>query len=341
MLWRLLMSSTLLIATARGDAALDRALDAIAPGTAKWATLGIIDAQGHATWMDYRDTGTQLNFWPASSIKLYAVIAALELLTEQGLDVDTTCTFHHRDGQGIWHIDAARTVREMMSEVFKRSSNEDYTLLLRLVGIDRINTQLFTPGRGFPSTALMRGYVKGRPHEYVRSEPQRIRLTSSDGKTQRVIEHTWSGRSYSKDRGCTIIDAEAGNVTSPRELAECLRRVFFHEQLAETERYHLSADQLAALRVGSDGFTGLHMQVASTGPYAWTGAVQQLFPDAKFHHKPGMISNYALDAAYVDAGKVKFILVPVIAAGHASPAPGGEALVGQMAQAMAAWIQSR
>ncbi len=62
----------------------------------------------------------------------------------------------------------------------------------------------------------MRGYVKARPWAYVREEPQRIRLFAPDGTRSEPIEHTWSGRSWSRERGATVIDAATGNVTSPR-----------------------------------------------------------------------------------------------------------------------------
>ncbi len=47
----------------------------------------------------------------------------------------------------------------------------------------------------------MRGYVRTRPWVYEREEAQRIRLTSPDGSHSVVIEHTWSGRSYSEGAG--------------------------------------------------------------------------------------------------------------------------------------------
>ena len=81
-------------------------------------------------------------------------MAALELLAERGFPLDATLTFEHREGAGGWTVDGARTMREMLGEVF------------------------------------------------------------------------WSGRFYAAERGATVIDARTGNVTSPRELAECLRRAF-------------------------------------------------------------------------------------------------------------------
>jgi hypothetical protein len=57
-----------------------------------------------------------------------------------------------------------------------------------------------------------------------------------------------------------------------------------------------------------------------------------------------VISNYALEVAYVDdaatSGK-RFILVPVVKAGYASKPTGGEALVGEMARAIAKWVKAQ
>lgn len=326
---------------------LDAALDAVAPGIKKWAAVCVITPQPGGTpgfeWHDYGDTGNATDFWPASAIKLYAAVAALELLNERGFPLDTIVSFERREKGGAWTLDCARTMREMLGEVFRRSSNEDYTLLLRLVGIDRINTQFLTPGRGFPHSALMRGYVLGRPYGYTREEAQRITLRSGDGRAT-TFEHQWSGRFYAEECGGTIIDARTGNVTSPRELAECLRRVLFAEHLTEADRYQLTPDQLEFLRHGGAGLTGLETRAESSGPAAWQNGLDAVFPQARFFHKCGVISNYALEVACVDdsaASGKHFILVPVIAAGEASKPVGGEALIGKMSRAIGEWVKRR
>jgi hypothetical protein len=194
----------------RSDAALDAALDAVATEFTKLAVVCLVrdgqDGTPRFDWIEYRDTADRKDFWPASTVKLYVVIAAMERVRDAGFDLDVTATFEHREADGRWVLDSSRTLRELSSEVFRRSSNEDYTLLLRLVGIDWLNTKFLTTERGFPNSALMRGYVRTRPWVYEREEPQRIRLASPDGSHSVVIEHTWSGRSYSEERGCTVID---------------------------------------------------------------------------------------------------------------------------------------
>ncbi|MHA3772845.1 serine hydrolase [Verrucomicrobiota bacterium sgz303538] len=327
---------------------LDAALDSISPELKKWATICLVengpDNQPKFTWTDYRDTGWKTDFWPASTIKLYAAVAALELLSENGFPLDANVQFEHRAPDGAWVLDCARSMREMLSEVFRRSSNEDYTLLLRMVGIDRINTQFLIPERGFPHSALMRGYVLERPYRYVLSEPQRITLRSANGEKSATLTHTWSGRFYAQERGCTVIDEKTGNMTSPRELAECLRRVLFHESLPEPERYHLSAEQLEFLRHGAGGLIGLETKLSSSGPRAWTNAAETVFPTARFFHKCGVISNYALEVAALDdsvQSGARFILVPVINAGEDSKPVIGQELVGKMSREISLWVRSK
>lgn len=331
----------------RGDEALDRVLDGVGPGLKKWATVCVVKpgegGRREFLWTDYRGTGGATDFWPASTIKLYVVVAALELLSERGFPLDTTVTFEHRGSDGRWVLDCARGMREMLSETFRRSSNEDYTLLLRMVGLDRLNTRFLISDKGFERSALMRGYVIGRPWGYGREEPQRIRLRTADGVMSETHEHTWSGRFYAEERGGTIIDARTGNVTTPRDLVECLRRVVYHEHLPEAERYHLSAEQLAFLREGGDGLTGLETREKDSGPTAWVGAAETVFPKARFFHKCGLISNYALEVAAVDDtanGGPAYVFAPVINAGSATQPEDGAKLVTRMSLAIAEWVKA-
>lgn len=333
---------------ARADESLDQSLDAVGPGLQKWASVCVVTTGGDGrpafAWHDYGGTSHRSDFWPASTIKLYAAIAALELLEERGFPLDTVVSFEHRESDGRWVLDCARTVREMLSETFRRSSNEDYTLLLRLVGIDRLNSRFLTPERGFERSALMRGYVIGRPWQYIREEPQRVRFRAADGVLTETHEHTWSGRFYAEERGATVIDAKTGNVTTPRDLVECLRRVLYHEHLSAKERYRLAAEPLAFLRSGGNGLTGLETRNEASGPTAWTAAAEKVFPQARFYHKSGLISNYALEIAAVDDtanGGPAYLLAPVVHAGSETKPEDGESLVSRMSLQIAEWVKAR
>lgn len=313
---------------------LDALIEPVDPDIPKWASVIVIegnDTHPKFSWHHYRDSEDAVDFWPASTIKIYAAVAALEFLNELQYPLDCALMFERRT-ESVWQLDAARTLREMISEVFRRSSNEDYTLLLRYVGIDRINTQFLIPERGFPHSALMRDYVVHRPVVYENSEPQRVRMVQADG-TSSVIEHQWSGVSYAEQRGATVLSSTTGNCTSTRELAECMRRIMFHEVIPVEERYLLTPEQLSLLRFGGDGLYGLENKEA--GPYAWEGRLKEIYPKARYFHKAGMISNYTLDLAYIDdeASNTRFILCVAAETGNGDT-------VRNMAGVLAEWIHS-
>ena len=305
MSWRCLAFLLLLAGSVRaaGDPAFDAAVDTAVPDVSRRATVIIADKQAdgslkfHTT--HYKDDGEARDFWPASTIKLYAALAALEQVHALGLPLDITVAFEHKDDKGVWVLDCARTLREMLSEVFFRSSNEDCTLLLRMVGRDAINSKFLTPERGFKHSALMRGYVLARPHVYIAGEPQRITLRAQHG-TAKTVEHTWGGRAWSEERGATVIDAKTGNVTTTEDMAECLRRVMFHENIPEAERFRISQEMLDFLRFGGGGLCGLETKGKDGGAFAWQKSGDQVYPDARFFHKGGWIPGYGLDLACLD-----------------------------------------
>ena len=283
------------------ESELDRILADVHPGVAKWATvIRVRDPNGEPTFATthYRNSEHAVDFWPASTIKVYTVVAALEWLDAHDLPLDATVSFARRSGDGVWIHDCARTVPEMVSEVFRRSSNEDYTLLLRMLGVDWINSRFLTPSKGFPHSALMRDYVTHRPVIYENDEPQRVTIYA-EGREPLVHEHTWSGHSYAEPRGATALSATTGNCTSTAELADCLRRILFHERIPEEERFAITADQARWIAAGDPerGIVGLENREA--GAFAWKGAGDQVFPDARYFHKGGYISSYSLDLCYI------------------------------------------
>jgi Beta-lactamase enzyme family len=325
-------------------ASLTDVLSPIAPELSKWAAVALVDGPPERpafTWHYYKDAPDACDFWPASCVKLYTAVAALLRINALGGPALDATIAIERQTNGKWVLDTARAMRESLSEVFRRSSNEDYTLHLRICGLDWLNTEFFTAARGLAHSALMRGYVTNRPSVYLRDEPQRVTAYFPDGKRAQY-EHKWSGKSYSEPLGASIIDAKTGNVTTARDLVECLRRIMFHEVLPPSERYPLTAADLEFLRHGGDGFTGLQTTGQESGPSAWKNGLDSVFPRAKFYHKTGLISNYALEIAYLDdsrdSGK-RFLLAPAINAGHATKPKDGDSLIAEMSKAIGIWAR--
>lgn len=315
---------------------LDAIIDPINPEISKWASVFIVKEQAEAVtfdWEHYKQSQEAVDFWPASTIKLYTVLAGLEYLNELGMPTDSSLSFY-RQVDDRWRLDTARTMREMISEVFRRSSNEDYTLLLRFLGIDRMNTQFLIPQRGFPRSALMRDYVTYRPIVYENEEPQKILIMSSSGDRMASVEHTWTGISYAEKRGATVLSSTTGNCTSTYELANCVRRLMWHETIPVEERFKLTPEQIDFVRHGGQGLVGFENRLA--GAYGWEDSGEAVFPKARFYHKAGLISTYSLDAAYYDDADsgLKFGLA---VAAHS----GDPTTVKEMAKAICQWIKDK
>lgn len=280
---------------------LTAALESAAPGLALRGTVFAVETtNGHTEFpvWHYKNEPDATDFWPASTIKIFAAISAMERLHTLGLPLESTLTFEHRAEGGPWVLDCARSMPEMLSEVWRRSSNEDYTLLLRFNGIDYLNSRFLTPERGFTHSALMRGYWTPRPIVYKKEERQRITIRAQDGRMD-FVEHQWSGRSWSAERGATVIDSATGNMASTLDLANCLRRLVFHDLVPESERYQLSPAMVEFLLHGGNGFIGLDTKDPESGPHAWN-AGKEIFPKAIYYHKVGLISNEVLELAAVD-----------------------------------------
>ena len=104
----------------------------------------------------------------------------------------------------------------------------------------------------------------------------------------------------------------------------------FHEHLPRSERYYLTEGQLAFLREGVEGLTGLR----NTKGYVADSA-REIFPKAKFYFKEGLISNYTLDLAFVDdsADSGRRYIVSIAANS------GKDKTIKAMSRAIAAWAK--
>ncbi len=302
------------------DISLETALNKVDPDVPKWASVIVVTGPDDSpifTTHNFRDSETSIDFWPASVVKLYTCVASCELLNELGFPTDVLMQFNRADarpryttsgggGKG-WRVEAASMFPEMCSNIFRESTNDDYTMQLRFVGLDRLNGSFFTKANGFAHTALMRGYVHDPPHVYERQAPQRVTVSDPlTGKTE-TVEHTWSGTSYAEKLGAHVLDSKTGNCSPTADMAECLRRVMFHEVVPSEERFKLTEDQLVLLREGRDGYTGLRNTHYA---YGYEDAADAVFPDAAYYHKSGSISNYQLDLGYLydRATNTRFIM---------------------------------
>ena len=280
---------------------LDVAIDSHRGSDSVWAHVTKIErnTSGVETMhYSYNDTAQRNDFWPASTIKMYTATAALELLTEYDMTLDAEVEFYHQDENEEWVFDTSMSMRELIRLTYDCSSNETYTLLLRLAGIDWLNGVYF-PRYGMNSTALMRGYVPStqRPHAYRLAEAQRILITDNGQTIERI--HSDSGADYAGSAGCTVYNEYGlGNCSSPFDMSEHLRRIVMHDELESTQRYQIRDDLMRWYR-GETGQMVLNNILGDDCGGPVYAGVTQVFDNPTFMHKEGLVSSYRGSIHYV------------------------------------------
>ncbi len=208
-------------------------------------------------------------FWPASTVKLLAVLGALEHVSELGFTSDAFVRFDSGFGD---------TLGAIIDRAIRVSSNEDYDCSVRIAGFDRLNDVFLTPERGFAITVIQRSYAGFG----VRDVPG-FTLDEA-GRTHHVPAMV----STAPDR-CPPRD---GNCTDLFELTEGLRRVMLRSEIPAGERFHVAEADLARVE---DALCG------ATPSFFAAGVERALGPGARVCHKPGWVPDIdCLDHAFIE-----------------------------------------
>lgn len=254
---------------------------ALPAGAAVYA-VRIVDGVDQPAYELYEAGGGAFTFefWPASTIKLLASVAALEFVGARGFTGAARMT---------WDSGYSDILASIVDRAIRDSSNPDYDRTLRVAGLDWLNTEFLTAERGFPGVVITSPYG-GLP---VRDIPA---LTMTEG----TMSDTTPARGTTGDYG--------SNDTNLFELVEGLRRVLQHSEIPEAHRFALADTDLAGLR---DALCG------STVKYFGDGVRAVLGADASICNKYGFVPTAdCLDHAMVQTadGSERFFVAAVIPA---------------------------
>jgi len=181
----------------------------------------------HQAW-DWGGRSTDPKGWnPASTVKLFSAVTALERLYENGMGVDTQVTFHYKRG------DKTLSIKELMEESMHLSKNIPHNRLTQLAGFDRVNGSRGTLQRvGLRDTYVQRAYAwpdwraQGQPRSFRATPP----ITLKDGgRTLRLKAQVGKAKTPCQSSACTSVS----------DLARMMCVMMFHEQLPEGKRLRL------------------------------------------------------------------------------------------------------
>jgi hypothetical protein len=247
------------------------------------------DASGELAtrWYDWRGTSDDRDdWWPASTVKLYAAIAALETARAMGYPPSAWLTYHYEAGD-------TEPVRLRLSQIVRGaivpSDNASFDRLVELVGFDEMNRRFFSARNGFTGTVFLRAYG-GRNRDPSTGHSRNRRspaITIEHGRRSRRLEaRDGSGRFECPDQG---------NCTTLRELAETMRRLMLHEELPESERFALGEGELTLLRAALVAERREHGQLLVEAIARGFGAGVPL----RVYHKPGFAYRWASDVMFL------------------------------------------
>jgi len=186
---------------------------------------------------DYKGTSKDRDdWWPASAVKIFAAVAALEKIKGMGFSPNAELTFEYEDGP------VTVPLKRLVQQAITPSNNAAFDRLVELVGFDDLNGSFLSRKNGLRHTVLLRAYTyrykdpaTGRGSNLISS-----RITVSEGGQHKVIP----ARQGKPRSNCP----EQGNCTTLRDLSETLRRVMMHEELPEHQRFKLGKKELQVLR---------------------------------------------------------------------------------------------
>jgi hypothetical protein len=231
-------------------------------------------------YFDYSGTSADReNWWPASNIKIFAAVAALEVMKKRGFTPRAKVTFEYDEKP------VTRTVQWLVRQAITPSNNVAFDQLVEIVGFDAINA--WFQQTGLVHTVLRRGYSHRvmDPEFNVGTLRENPRIVLDENGRQEVIP----ARHGISNPDCP----NNGNCTTLQDLADILRRVMLHESLPACERFDLDGRQLALLRSALEAPRPRGLGVVNGLKEAFGSLKVRCF------HKPGFAMNWFSDAVFV------------------------------------------
>ncbi len=234
----------------------------------------------------YAKTADDVYGWnPASTVKIYAAVAALLRIERKGFSRKATVKFF---GAAEKH---ETTVEALVEASLIKSDNIAHNRLVQLAGFDNLNSNFFSSRYGFKKSAISRAYEtkKWVPLGEAVSFRETPKIVLRERGKRRTIQAT-TGTSKPKCAG--------GACTSLLDLSEAMARIML-DQLPASKRYDLSRATRrwlqrtlrAQRKRGDEVVDRLFQQFGEVT----SGEV-------KIYHKAGYSQGWYSDVAYIYVG---------------------------------------
>ena len=226
----------------------------------------------------WRNTADDTDWNPASSIKLFAAVAALQYARDLGFTTDAQLTFRSSR-------DRTFSLDELVAAAIGPSDNIAYNRLVQFVGYDQLNGQFLSRANGLAHTAIRRPYH--RTEWMNQGESSSLRDSPAIDIAEAGRRHTIPER-----EGSVATECGGAACTSVADLAELMRRLMLQEQLRPEDSFNLPRVDLIPLRVT--------MRTDRSRGEEVVDALASDFPaGTNFYHKAGFSNGWYSDNVYI------------------------------------------
>lgn len=226
----------------------------------------------------YGQTGDDVNWNPASTIKLYSAITALERVKAKGFRSNARATFYDFNGKK-----KSYRVGELVTRSLVKSDNLAHNRLVQLAGHDWLNTRL--KRNGLKHSGIHRPYEKSRwiPMTGAKTLRDSPKVVLRAGKRKRTLPVRKGKKKFPcmGSAACASLD----------DLAETMRRLMLHEQLPASQRFRLGAAELKLIRRALAANRKRGMEVVRP--------MEKQLRNIVMFHKPGFSEDWMSDVVYV------------------------------------------
>ncbi|MGK5090219.1 serine hydrolase [Bdellovibrionota bacterium FG-2] len=268
-------------------------------------TLRAVVFQGKGEEFDvlpYLNTATDRDtWWPASEIKLFAAIAALEAAERRGFTPAVLIEFTGETLPPGWTPKKAwskATLKQILEAAIIESDNIAFDRLIHWVGFDEFYATFLNSKRGFTRTSLMRGYSRlymtpDGKHGTLKISPA---LTAREGT--KIYKRAKLKATFNP-KPCGF--SEEGNCTTVEEIGRALLRAMRPERSSAPgeDGYKISKESLSVLHAALQAPRPRGMQIVE-GLQRGLSKAGVSTAGWIFAHKPGFAIDWMSDVVYVE-----------------------------------------
>ena len=181
--------------------------------------------------LDYKGTASDTSYWPASTVKLFASVAALKKAQKLKILPNEKIYFKIRKKT------YSETLENLINESIINSDNVSYNFLVQFSGFDYLNRNFLWNENGFRKTMLYKAYDLPKWKRKMRAPVSFTEMipvyVQRDKKYYVRKKVTYSALKVNKKRY---------SQTSLYDIGECMHRFIFQNDLSRYECYNISEE---------------------------------------------------------------------------------------------------